>query len=75
MSKMLSGVSGLSTTNMTLPWANRKNTGLDVSLEYFSRIGLDRLIRLYQIYKVDFLMFDYEVQPYTDIYKTHVSVL
>ena len=63
------GVSGLSSTNISLPWANRKNFGNDAKLHYFSKIGMDRLIRLYNIYKIDFEMFDYDVQPYMDLFK------
>lgn len=67
--EIITGVSGISATNISLPWANRKNFGKDQTLHYFSKIGLDRLNLLYNIYKIDFEMFDYDVQPYFDLYK------
>ena len=31
---------------------------------FFSELSLQQLIKLYSIYKIDFEMFDYEINPY-----------
>ena len=61
--------SGLASTNISLPWANRRGSGEQGSLDYFRQLDLDRTQRLYAIYRLDFEMFGYSVQPYFDIFK------
>ena len=61
--------SGLASTNISLPWANRRGSGEQGSLDYFRKLDLDRTQRLYAIYRLDFEMFGYSVQPYFDIFK------
>ena len=49
------------------PWANRKNTVSDVSLQYFKNIDSEKIEQLYEIYKIDFEMFGYEAEQYFSI--------
>jgi len=56
--------SGLATTNISLPWANKRSGGEKDTLDYFRKLDLDRLERLYHIYRLDFLMFGYSPQAY-----------
>jgi len=56
--------SGLAATNMSLPWTNRRNSGDKVSLQYFSNLTVNQVLGLYRIYKLDFEMFSYRVEPY-----------
>ena len=50
--------------NIQFPWANRKNTVSDVSLQYFKNIDMEKIEQLYQIYRIDFEMFGYEAGQY-----------
>ena len=59
-----SGLTGLSEDNLQFPWANRKNTPSNVSLDYFKTIGAEKTRRLFEIYRVDFEMFGYQVDQY-----------
>ena len=61
--------SGLASTNISLPWANRRGSGEQGSLDYFRKLDLDRTQRLFAIYRLDFEMFGYSVQPYLDIFE------
>jgi len=58
------GLTGLSEDNLQFPWANRKNTPSNVSLDYFKTIGAEKTRRLFEIYRVDFEMFGYQVDQY-----------
>ena len=49
------------------PWANRKNTVSDVSLQYFKNIDSEKIEQLYEIYRIDFEMFGYEAEQYFSI--------
>jgi Sulfotransferase family len=62
-------VSGLSQTNLTLPWTNRHNNSEPVALRYFAQLDLPTVQQLFQIYRIDFEMFGYDVQPYLDLFK------
>ena len=62
--------SGLKEVNVTLPWANRKSSSRDrdnVSLEYFKQLSRSQVIELYDMFRPDFEMFDYDVTPYLDL--------
>ena len=62
--------SGLKEVNVTLPWANRKSSskGQDnVSLEYFKQLTRSQVMELYDIFRPDFEMFDYDVTPYLEL--------
>ena len=60
--------SGLATTNISLPWANRRRSGEQDSLHYWEQLDLDRTRRLYSIYRLDFLMFNYSPLPYFQLW-------
>jgi len=62
--EFISDRSGLAATNMSLPWTNRRNSGDKVSLQYFSNLTVIQVLGLYRIYKLDFEMFSYRVEPY-----------
>ena len=59
--------SGLAATNISLPWSNRRNSGDKVSLNYFRGLPVNQLMGLYRIYKLDFEMFGYKVEPYFEL--------
>jgi hypothetical protein len=63
------GVSGLSQTNLTLPWTNRRNSSAPVALRYFAQLDLSTVRALHAIYRIDFLMFDYDVEPYFQLFQ------
>ena len=46
------------------PWANKKSSVDDVSLQYFKQIDANSILKLYNIYKIDFEMFDYDANDY-----------
>ena len=46
------------------PWANKKGSVDDVSLQYFRQIDSESILGLYNIYKIDFEMFDYYANEY-----------
>jgi len=60
--------SGLAATNISLPWTNRRNSGEGISLKYFRTLTSDQVRGLYRIYKLDFEMFGYQVEPYLDLF-------
>ena len=61
--------SGLASTNISLPWANRRAQGQQDSINYFRQLDLARTRRLYEIYRPDFEMFGYSVAPYLAIFQ------
>ena len=46
------------------PWANKKSSVDDVSLQYYKQLDAKSILRLYDIYKIDFEMFDYYANDY-----------
>ena len=46
------------------PWANKKGATKDSSLDYFKQIDAKSILKLYEIYKIDFEMFGYSVSEY-----------
>ena len=60
-------MTGLAKENIQFPWANRKNTVSDVSLQYFKNIDSKKIEQLYEIYRIDFEMFGYEAGQYFSI--------
>jgi hypothetical protein len=63
------GVSGLSQTNLTLPWTNRRNSSAPVALRYFAQLDLPTVRALHAIYRIDFQMFGYDVEPYFQLFQ------
>ena len=61
-------MTGLGKENIQFPWANKKNTATSGSLEYFKDIGREKTEELFEIYRIDFEMFEYEVQDYFNIH-------
>jgi len=67
---LITDVTGLSTTNVTLTWTRRRsNSSSQIALDYFSQLNKHSVKQLYQIYKIDFEMFEYSVQPYFDLFE------
>lgn len=64
----ISDRSGLSSFNISLPWSNKKRPREDVTSEYIKQLSLTQLRRLYEIYKPDFEMFDYSIEPYLRLF-------
>ena len=62
-------MTGLSEDNIQFPWANKKNTPSNVSLQYFNTIGKEKIRRLFEIYRIDFEMFGYQLEEYLKITK------
>lgn len=56
--------SGLAAANITLPWANKRSSGHEASLDYFKGLSLAQVKGLYAIYKPDFEMFGYTADLY-----------
>jgi len=52
------------------PWANKKDTGQEVGLQYFRQIDLARTRQLYETYRIDFEMFQYDVSPYFELFQS-----
>ena len=53
----------------SFPWTNKKNHHPEssqepLSVKYFRQIDRDSVLKLYNIYKIDFEMFGYSVQDY-----------
>ena len=46
------------------PWSNKKGSVTEVSQKYFKEIDTDSIRRLYQIYRIDFEMFEYSSEEY-----------
>ena len=61
--------SGLAALNVTLPWANRRASKENLSLEYFKQLTQSQVEKLYQIYLPDFQMFGYEADQYFSLLK------
>lgn len=61
--------SGLAALNVTLPWANRRASKENLSLEYFKQLSQTQVEKLYQIYLPDFQMFGYEADQYFSLFK------
>jgi len=64
--------SGLAAANISLPWANKRGSGHQISLDYFQGLSLTQVKRLYEIYKPDFEMFGYTAEPYFQLFNTDV---
>jgi hypothetical protein len=62
-------VSGLAQTNLTLPWTNRHNSSAPVALRYFAQLDLATVVALHNIYSIDFAMFNYDVEPYLQLFR------
>lgn len=67
--EFINNVSGLSSTNLTIPWTNRRNGSSDTALQYFTQLDENIVTSLIEIYRPDFEMFGYEFQPYLDLFK------
>ena len=65
-------VSGLSSTNLTIPWTNRRrtNSSSELALDYFRQLDQATVARLVDIYRIDFEMFGYDYQPYLNLLKS-----
>ena len=54
------------------PWANKqvnkRNGDQDPSLQYFQQISKKQVQDLFDIYRLDFEMFDYSAQEYFDLF-------
>ena len=70
--KFIMDTTGLSATNLSLPWANRRGSSNSVSLEYFEKLSQTQIDGLYNIYQPDFEMFGYSAKPY---YELHSKLL
>ena len=42
--------------------------GSNKTLEYFQPLGRDRMQKLYQIFRIDFEMFDYSIDSYEKLF-------
>lgn len=62
--------SGLAAANISLPWANKKSSGDNVSLDYFRKLSVKQVQGLYNIYKPDFEMFGYNADSYFKLFGT-----
>lgn len=60
--------SGLSSTNITLPWTNRRNSSEDLSLQYFKSLTVNQVLGLYRVYRIDFMMFSYRADKYFTLF-------
>ncbi|XP_023323409.1 carbohydrate sulfotransferase 11 isoform X2 [Eurytemora carolleeae] len=55
------------TTKIQNNWENRNDNGLkkmDITMSYFKLLDKNDILKLYEIYKYDFLMFDYDAKPF-----------
>ena len=48
---------------------SRKPPGQNISQGYFHLIGEERFRKLYEIYHIDFDMFDYSIESYEALYR------
>jgi len=64
--QFITDVTGLSMTNVTLEWTNRRSNKSSSTLaqDYFRKLDKQTTIKLYNIYKIDFEMFGYSLHPY-----------
>ena len=46
----------------------RMQGGSNITLEYFRLLGSERMLKLYQIYRIDFEMFDYNIVNYETLF-------
>ena len=49
--------------------------GSNITLEYFRLLGSERMLKLYQIYRVDFEMFDYDIVNYETLFLWHPEIM
>ena len=42
--------------------------GSNKTLEYFQPLGRERMQKLYQIFRIDFEMFEYSIDSYEDLF-------
>jgi len=60
--------SGLTATNITLPWTNRRNSSEELSLQYFKSLTVSQVLGLYRVYRIDFMMFNYRADKYFTLF-------
>ena len=65
---LVSDLADIRGTNLAFPWANRKDTSESTSLSYFKLIDLERTKKLYDIFRIDFEMFNYSVIDYLNLF-------
>ena len=65
---LVSDLADIRGTHLAFPWANRKDTSESTSLSYFKLIGLERTQKLYDIFRLDFEMFNYSVIDYLNLF-------
>ena len=47
---------------------SRMSGGSNKTLEYFQPLGRERMQKLYQIFRIDFEMFEYSIDSYEDLF-------
>jgi len=60
------------TTKIKNLWENRNDNGRDkddITVQYFSMLDHEDILKLYEIYKIDFEMFGYDASPYLNLHK------
>ena len=55
---------GLQIGGEDFPWTNKKGSVTEVSQKYFQEIDRESIRKLYQIYQIDFEMFQYSSKEY-----------
>ena len=65
---LVSDLADIRGTQLAFPWANRKDTRENTSLSYFKLIDLERTLKLYDIFQLDFEMFNYSVIAYLNLF-------
>ena len=65
---LVSDLADIRGTLLAFPWANRKDTSENTSLSYFKLIDLKRTLKLYEIFRLDFEMFNYTVIDYLNLF-------
>ena len=53
----------------------RMQGGSNITLEYFRLLGSERMLKLYQIYRIDFEMFDYNIVNYETLFLWHPQIM
>ena len=65
---LVSDLADIRGTHLAFPWANRKDTSENTSLSYFKLIDLERTLKLYDIFRLDFEMFNYSLISYLNLF-------
>ena len=68
LSFLVSDLAEIRGTQLAFPWANRKDTSENTSLSYFKLIDSERTQKLYDIFRLDFEMFNYSVIDYLNLF-------